>query len=175
MNLRDRIWTALALAFALAAGGCGSSGAAKGEGGVLGCQPILGGGGTMSWVDDGTQACATSAVATFEDTSLSTLFNLVAATTTVGIDFSVSTVLGPAAIGGSYSCVPLDSLSVTFDYTQAKTSTAATSCGFMLNMQGTAGVHATGTFSATLTLTGGATKSITDGAFDVPVTIVVGT
>jgi hypothetical protein len=46
MNLRDRIGTALSVALVLAAGGCGSSGATKDDGGVSSCQPA--GGGTRS-------------------------------------------------------------------------------------------------------------------------------
>lgn len=59
-------------------------------------------------------------------------------------------------------------MNVTFSYTQGL---AAQSCELTLKMQGTAGVHATGTFSATLMLGGGATKAITSGVFDAPVTI----
>jgi hypothetical protein len=174
MNLRDRIGTALSLALVLAVDGCGSSGATKDDGGVSSCQPAASGVGTMSWLDDGTQACAVSALATFDDTPLYTMFSLTGATTTVGISFGVSTVLAPGAIGGSYSCVPLDSLSVTFSYKQEQNNIGATSCELTLNAQGTAGVHATGTFSAMFVTTGGGTKSVTNGVFDAPVTIVGG-
>lgn len=175
MNLRDGIGTALSLALVLAVCGCGSGGSPKGEGGVSSCQPAAGGLGTMSWLDDGTQECAVSALATFDNTPQLTIFSLTGATTTLGIGFGVSTVLGPGAIGGSYSCAPLDSLIVTFNYTQGQTNTFAGSCELTLNMQGTAGVHATGKFSATLMTAAGGTKSITNGVFDAPVTIVGGT
>ena len=39
---------------------------------------------------------------------------------------------------------------------------------------GTAGTPATGTFSATLNLSGGGTKSISNGVFTTPVTVVGG-
>jgi hypothetical protein len=45
-------------------------------------------------------------------------------------------------------------------------------CSFQLNTQGTTGVHATGTFAGTTTLSNGATKTVTSGSFDAPVTIV---
>jgi hypothetical protein len=69
----------------------------------------------------------------------------------------------------------LDSLSVTFSYTQEQNNIGAMSCALTLNTQGTAAVNATGTFSATFVITGGGTKSITSGVFDAPVTIVGGT
>ena len=129
----------------------------------------------MSWLDDGTPGCAGWAFATFENTPIYTTFSLTGAATPLGISFGVSTVLAPGAIAGSYSCVPLDSVSVTFNYTQGQGNNfGAQSCELTLNMQGTAGVHATGTFSATFLLTGGGTKAITDGVFDAPVTIVGG-
>lgn len=164
---------ALSLGTALAGAGCGSGGAARGEAGAS-CQPAVTGTGTMSWLDDGAPECAVSALATFENTPQLTLFSLTGATTTLGLGFGVTTVLGPGPIGGSYSCAPLDSVSVTFNYTQGQTNSFAQSCDITLDMQGTAGVHATGTFSATLMLTGGGTKSITNGLFDAPVTIVGG-
>jgi hypothetical protein len=161
---------ALSLSLVLAACSSGSGGASsKSEGGVSGCQPVAGGLGAMSWLDDGTQECAVGTSATFVNTSIYTMFSLSGSTTTLGVGLGVSTVLGPGPIGGSYSCAPLDSVSVTFNYTQGQTSTAATSCQLTLNMQGTAGVHATGTFAATLMTAGGGTKSISDGVFDVPV------
>ncbi len=125
----------------------------------------------MSWLDDGTQECAASVRATFADTPIYTTFSLTGATPTLAISFGVSTVLAPGPIGGSYSCVPLDSLSGTFSYTQGQTNVAAHSCQLTLNMKGTDGVHATGTFSATLITADGGTKSITNGVFDAPVTI----
>ena len=125
MSLRDGIGTALSLALVLAVCGCGSGGAPKGEGGVSSCQPTASSLGTMSWLDDGTQECAVSALATFDNTPQLTMFSLTGATTTLGIGFGVTTVLGPGAIGGSYSCAPLDSLIVTFNYTQGQTNTFA--------------------------------------------------
>jgi hypothetical protein len=173
MNQRDGIGTSLLVALVLAAGGCGSGGATKGEGGVSSCPPGASGAGTMSWLDNGTEVCAASATATFADNSISTTFELTGAATPFGVSFGVSTVLGPGAIVGSYSCVPLDSLSVTFFYTQGGNSIGAQSCDLTLNMQGTAGVHATGTFSASVFTGGdGGTRSITSGVFDAPVTIL---
>ena len=75
----------------------------------------------MSWRDDGTPGCAGWAFATFENTPIYTTFSLTGAqTTTIGISIGVSTVLAPGPIGGSYSCAPLDSVSVTFNYTQGQ-------------------------------------------------------
>src|SRR5450432_325333 len=64
MNPRCGIAAALSLGIALAVVGCGAGSAAKGEGGVSSCQPSASGLGMMSWLDDGTQECAVSALAT---------------------------------------------------------------------------------------------------------------
>jgi hypothetical protein len=172
MNLRGGVGVVLVLA----ACGCGSGGAAKAEGGASGCPPGASGGGTISWLDDGTQECAVSATATFVNTSQYTRFSLTGAATPLGISLGVSTVLAPGPIGGTYSCAPLDSVSVTFLYKQGQNEIGTASCALTLNMQGAAGVHATGTFSATFTpwTTDGGTKSLTNGVFDVPVTITGG-
>lgn len=174
--MRDLPWTVLPLGIVLAVAGCGSGGAAKGEGGVAGCPPASSGLGTMSWLDDGTLRCAVSALATFDSTSTVTLFSLTGATTTVGLGLGVTATRGPAAIGGTYSCAGNDGgIDATLNYTQGVTNnTFAAACEITLDMQGTAGVHATGTFSATLMPAAGGTKSITDGVFDAPVTIVGG-
>jgi len=124
----------------------------------------------MSWLDDGTPVCADSD-ATFADTPLYTMFSLNGVATTNRIDIDVGTVLAPGPIVGSYACVPLDSLSVSFLYTLGQ---AAMTCEITLNMQGTPGVHATGTFSATLWPADGGTKMITNGVFDAPVTFLGG-
>jgi hypothetical protein len=168
MNLKVGIGTALSLALVLAVCGCGSGGTGKS---ASSCQPATSGVGTMTWLDDGIEECATSASATFSNNPQYTIFQATNTPPTFGIFFSVSTVLGPGPIGGSYSCVPLDSLSVTFSYTQGQSNVAAQSCELTLNPQGTPGVHATGTFSATLS---GGTGSITNGVFDLPVTIYGG-
>jgi hypothetical protein len=177
MNMREGVAAALSLGVALAVSGCGSGGAAtKGEGGVSGCQPSASGLGMMSWLDDGTQECAVSALATFDGTPR-TLFMLTGATTTIGLGIGVTATQGTAAIGGTYSCAGNDGgLDATLNYTQGTTNnTFASTCEITINMQGTAGVHATGTFSATLMPASGGTKSITNGVFDAPVTIVGGT
>jgi hypothetical protein len=174
--MRDLAWTALPLGIVLAVAGCGSGDAAKGEGGVASCPPASGGLGTMSWLDDGTLACAVSALATFDSTSTVTLFSLTGATTKVGLGLGVTSTLGPAAVGGTYSCAGNDpGIDVTLNYTQGvANNTFAEACEITLNIQGMAGFHVTGTSSATLMPAAGGTKSITKGVFDAPVTIVGG-
>ena len=163
----------LPLGIVLAAG-CGSSGAPKGEGGVTNCQATSSTTGTMSWLDNGTSECAVSALATFTTNASLTLFSLTGATTNLGVGIGIESTMGPAAIGGTYSCGGNDGgLSATLNYTQGLTnSTFSQSCEITINMQGTAGAHATGTFSATLSPASGGPKSITNGVFDAPVTIV---
>jgi hypothetical protein len=169
MDTRVAIAAASLLGIALAGAGCGSGDATKGDGAVSSCQPAASGKGTISWLEDGSPECAASATATFSDNSAGTMIYLTGATPTINIGMGVSTVLGPAPIVGSYSCVPLDSRIVTFSYAQGM---AAQTCELTLNMQGTPGVHATGTFSASVLVAAGVTKTITSGVFDVPVTIL---
>jgi hypothetical protein len=168
----------LALTLLLATAGCGgsASGKADNDGGGLqtsctSASPSLG---TMSWRDDGTPTCATNAIATFTTTAQLTLFSLTAATPTVGISLSVESAEGPAAVGGDYACGTTDGgIIAGFSYTKGTTVFGlSATCAFHLNMQGTAGVHATGTFAGTATLSDGTTKTVTEGAFDAPVTLV---
>jgi hypothetical protein len=175
MSARNGTWALLSLGIALAVAGCGSGGAANSEGGVANCQPASTGLGSMSWLDDGKPACAVTASATFTTNATLTLFSLTGATTSLGVGIGIeSTTEGPVPIGGSYACGADDGgIEGTFSYTQGLgTNTFSQSCQISVNMQGTPGLHAMGMFSATLMPAAGGTKSITDGVFDAPVTIV---
>jgi hypothetical protein len=166
----------LALTLLVAVGCGGSAGKPGTDGGGVqtsctSASPSLG---TMSWRDDGTPTCATNAIATFTTTAQLTLFSLTAATPTVGISLSVESAEGPAPVGGAYACGTTDGGIVAgFSYTKGTTVFGlSATCAFQLNMQGTAGVHATGTFAGTATLSDGTTKTVTEGTFDAPVTLV---
>jgi hypothetical protein len=166
-----------ALTLAFVAIGCGGSSGGTGtnsEGGVTSCKAASPSLGTMSWLDDGTPTCATNALATFTTSAQLSLFSLTAATPSVGISLSVESVGGPTTIGGAYQCGTTDGgIIAGFSYSQGTSVFGlSATCSFELNTQGTSGVHATGTFSGTTTLSNGATKTVTGGVFDAPVTIV---
>jgi len=171
MNTRIAFAAALLLGVASAGAGCGSGGAPKSEGGMSTCQPDARGAGTMSWLHDGTTECADS-TATFKDLPLYTTFSLTGQSATTRILINVSTVFAPGPIGGNYTCAPLGSLSVTFYYMPGQANNyGPNTCALTLNMQGTEGVHATGTFSATFDPPVEGTTGIMNGVFDAPVTI----
>jgi hypothetical protein len=165
------------LSLAWVAAGCGGSsgGTGTGEGGVpSSCKAASASLGTMSWLDDGLSTCATNALATFTTSAQLSLFSLTASTPSVGITLSVESAQGPATIGGTYQCGTTDG-GIIPGFTYAEGTSVfglSATCSFQLNTQGTAGVHATGTFSATTTLSNGATRTVTSGTFDAPVTIV---
>jgi hypothetical protein len=165
------------LLLALVAMGCGGSSGGpgnNGDGSVTSCKAVSPSLGTMSWIDDGTPTCATNALATFTTSAQLSLFSLTAATPSAGISLSVESAEGPTTIGGAYQCGTTDGGIVAgFSYTQGTSVFGlSATCSFQLNTQGTSGVHATGTFSGTTTLSNGATKTVTSGVFDAPVTLV---
>jgi hypothetical protein len=160
----------LPLGVMLAVAGCGSGGAAKAEGGVVSCQPSYSGGGTMGWRDDGTPVCALSASASV---STDGTFVVDGMTTTGGISIGIGFPSGVAGMSGAYSCGSHDGGPGTSIVDSVGAGPGyifvAQSCTVSLDMTVTVGARETGTFSATATATGGGTKSITDGVFDVPV------
>jgi hypothetical protein len=172
------------LGFALAAVvfgcaiGCGSGGAAASAtvDGATSCPTSLNAGATMGWQDDGQTKCAQIVSATYEAGSASTIFSIVGSTSSgLGVSFGVASTTGGVAIGGSYSCGVSGNVNGTFNYQQGSTPTFASTCSFTINSaDGAGGTPASGTFSATLNLSGGGTKSISNGAFTTPVTVVGG-
>lgn len=90
----------------------------------------------------------------------------------VGIAFGVST--RSAVAPGDFQCGPAaGGYPITsFSYTATGVEALYQSCTVRIPALGAAkGEHATGTFSAVLNKTGGGTKAITAGAFDVPLTV----
>src|SRR5262249_5334279 len=75
----------------------------------------------------------------------------------------------PRPLGGPYLCGTSSSLVVTFGTPDSEPG-AVQSCSITILHAGTEDVaHATGTFAADVRVTGGATKHIPDGAFDLAV------
>jgi hypothetical protein len=173
------------LGFALAAVlfgcalGCGSGGAAANIAvdGATGCPASFSPGASMGWQDDGKMECAQIVSATYEAGTASTSFSIVGSSSSgLGVSFGVASTAGGVAIGGSYSCGLSGNVDGTFDYEQGSTPpTFADTCSMTINSaDGAGGTPATGTFSATLNLSGGGTKIISNGVFTTPVTVVGG-
>jgi hypothetical protein len=158
--------------------GCGSGGAAANTAsdGATGCPASFSPGASMAWQDDGKTECAQIVSATYEAGTASTIFTIVGSTSSgLGLSFGVSSTTGGVAIGGSYICGVSGNVNGTFEYQQGSTATFATTCSFTINSaDGAGGTPATGTFSATLNPSSGGTKSISNGTFTTPVTVVGG-
>jgi hypothetical protein len=173
-----RLGSALAAAVLGCGLGCGSGGAAANTSadGATGCPASFSPGASMGWQDDGKMECAQIVSATYEAGTASTIFSIVGSNSAgLGVSFGVASTAGGVAIGGSYSCGVSGNVDGTFNYQQGSTPTFAATCSLTINSaDGAGGTPATGTFSATLNLSGGGTKSISNGVFTTPVTVVGG-
>jgi hypothetical protein len=130
----------------------------------------------MSWQDDGTPECADLVSASYDAGSASTIFSIIGSKASgLGVGLGVSTTTGGLTIGGTYSCGTAGSFNGTFNYQQGSTPTFASTCSITVNSpDGAGGAPTTGIFSATLTLSGGGTKAISNGVFSAPVSVVGG-
>jgi hypothetical protein len=93
------------------------------------------------------------------------------------VSFSV-TLMPPPLITGTYACGTSGVTTagtgtiVSIDYTVGTASSLGSTCAVALTAIGAAaGTHATGTFSATVPFSDGTTRTITDGVYDVPLTV----
>ncbi|HLK88766.1 MAG TPA: hypothetical protein VKZ18_02670, partial [Polyangia bacterium] len=137
---------------------------------------------SLSWKDNGTPACAANASVVRRTTALVDTTQIYGATSAnLSVDIVLSSYAGP--LGGTYTCRSGDggtAPNVTFDYVGSHGGGTATmsQCSVTIAFtQDTAGVqHATGTFSGTVASDAidGGTYVITDGAFDLPVTLTGG-
>ncbi len=176
-----------ALVLTLIAIGCGSSGGSQsggsgdsdggGGGGAGGGSGscVAGGipGTSMSWDDDGVSECAVSASVTETSGSTVDLVEVVGATPTVGLAFGVSTQGIP--ISGAYVCGASTAYQLSFTYVQGTTSYGfAQSCAITIDPSptGDGGTRVSGTFSGVFSSTGGGTKTISNGVFAAPATVV---
>jgi hypothetical protein len=130
----------------------------------------------MSWQDDGAPQCATIVSATYDAGSASTIFSVIgSAASGVGVGFGVATTAGGLTIDGTYACGAAGSFIGSFNYQKGSTPGFAASCSLTVHSaDGAGGVPATGIFSATVTQSGGGTKTISNGVFTVPVVVVGG-
>jgi hypothetical protein len=162
------------LVVVLLAAGCGSGSSGKGgggEGGAGSCTASLTPGASMSWDENGGFQCAADVSATGLSSATLNLLNLVGSQTSgEGLAFGVTTPGTP--IDGAYSCGASTTDTVTFNYQQGQTPTFASTCSITVTSSGEdGGTRATGTFSGVFDTPSG-TRTLTNGAFDAPVTIV---
>lgn len=163
--IRAHMIAVLAGIGAVALAGCGSS--ASAPGGVLG--PGVGAGkGGITWLDDGVKHTSQFATAAQVKSATTALLEITGGDPLQGIAMAIDT--PPPLLPGIYTCgVTGTNIIVSFSYNSAG---SYLTCTVELKTIGaTAGTHVTGTFSATLATTGGGTKAITAGTFDVTQTI----
>jgi hypothetical protein len=182
------------IATALWIGACGSSGStAASSGGVKGATSGSGSGsGTSStescgtgslavWKEDGTTHCASSGEAilgtsTAENVldggeSLYTTLEVVLLQSN-SMESAGFIVTSDGALAGTYSCTPSPSGAAELTYDEPGVfSTTVASCDISVTLtpSGDGGMTASGTFSAVLNVTGGGTKTISDGTFSMSV------
>jgi hypothetical protein len=148
--------------------GCGGGGSSKGPGA---CTATGTPGASLSWDDDGTFECAYSVYATNTITQSSTQLSVTAAQPSgLGLGFGVTTQL--TSIEGAYTCAPAATVQVSFEYEQASTATFSQDCAISFSSPPDGGSYVTGTFSGVFNLASGATKTVTNGIFDAPVTVI---
>jgi len=170
MNRRGTTLATVALVSIVIGCGGGGSGDAKGPGA---CTATGTPGASLSWDDDGTFECASSvAVVNTISTSATRLSVTAAQPSGLGLSFGVTTQL--AAIEGAYTCTPTATAQVSFDYEQGSIDTSSQDCAISFGSSPDGGTDVTGTFSGTFNLASGATKTVTNGVFDAPVTLVTG-
>ena len=167
-QVRKLLWVLTLVAIGC---GSGSGGKSGGEGGAGSCTASLTPGASMSWDENGAFQCAADVGATGLSSATLNLVNLVGSQPSgEGLAFGVTTPGTP--IDGAYSCGASTTDTVTFNYQQGQTPTFASTCSITVTSSGgDGGTRATGTFSGVFDTPSG-TKTITNGAFDAPITIV---
>jgi hypothetical protein len=168
------------------AGGNGGTGSDASSGGAAAGSCA---GSPVTWLDDGAMHCASLATGTIGLTTYHGADggNVTQATLEMVILQSNSSYIfslvmgGPAPLGGAYSCTVGDTNLVEISYDEVGAggfSTTAASCAVMVTLTpedggADGGSIATGTFSATLNVTDGGTKVLSEGTFSLPVTTTV--
>jgi len=156
-----RIFGLAPFVLSAALGGCGSSSSSSG-------------GRHITWKDDGTSQSAIVTLAQRTMQGTSDYLNLLGTNSSVGITIVVGTT-GRALGAETFMCNQTTSdQTVTLTYSDADGGTLPTtqSCSVKVTQPGALnGASATGTFSAVFNLDGGGTKSITEGSFNVPISM----
>jgi hypothetical protein len=145
------------------AGSVGSTGGAGADGGV----PT----GEITWLDDGTPHALGIALATRLIGNMTDSLEIVGVDTTGTYSLTIA-VGGPMTLGGTYTCSLVNNANIA-EITYTSRVLIPSSCMVMVTLTTDAdggAPHATGTFSFDITKEAG-TESITDGRFDIPVTM----
>jgi hypothetical protein len=135
-----------------------------------------GGGGTrhMTWKDDGTQETAIVAQAQRTMQGTSDFLNLLGTNTSVGMTIVVSAT-GRSLGAETFDCNQTaadQGVNLTYSDADGGSLLTTQSCTVAVTQPGVLnGASATGTFSAVFNLPGGGTKSITDGSFNIPISM----
>jgi hypothetical protein len=153
------------------AAGCGGSNNARPDGGG-GTGGTTTGGGSMTWKQNGQAHTAAFASGSRAISSASDFVQFVGSESTVAVSFGVATAAPPlttgtTACGATSATAPFASFSYT-----GNSAGLASSCSITLTTLGdVTGSHSTGTFSGSISLDSGGTAEITDGVFDVMLTV----
>ncbi len=172
-------WIAALLLAVVACDGDDGPGSSSGvDGGAVGGTDARASMAATHWKEDGVLHNAIVAIGTRQSTAQIEFMQVVASDAGSGISFAVSLpgVGGnpPGAIGGDYSCGGTGTAQVIFS-SNVEDTNAMQACTMHITSPGVVGgAHASGTFSATITLVGGAKKQITEGVFDVAVQAISG-
>jgi hypothetical protein len=161
--MKTTLPAALLMAGLVAGCGSGGNGGSTNDGGV---PP---GGAGLSWKDNGTMLTATFATGTRTKSSMLDMLQVVGANSAErAVALGVST--RPPLVPGTYTCnaSATNGVVVTIVVDEA---TMWSGCTITIGTLGeTTGTRATGSFSATFTDAGN-TKTVTDGLFDVALTV----
>jgi hypothetical protein len=145
--------------------------------GSLGCGGGGGGAGAgrhITWQNDGTTIKAVVTLASRDMQGTSDFLNLLGSNPTAGITIVVSAIGRPLGAETFVCNQTASDQTVSFDYTEADGGTlpATASCTVAVTQVGALnGPSATGTFSAVLNLRNGGPKAITNGSFNVPISM----
>lgn len=134
------------------------------------CRALSPAGAKLSWDVNGTPECAVVITATRVTNATQDFLEIVSGTSSgTGVGLTVVSYTSP--LGGTYNCKTDGGYSSQYvDFIYVSTATLV-DCTITITSPGTPGVsNAVGSFSATLTTTGGGTTAITQGNFDTPVT-----
>lgn len=158
----------LLAAIAALGAGCGSSSG----GGNMNDGGVSSGSGAISWKDNGaTMTSAFAAAARVKSANLDLVQITGSNSSGNGISFAVST--PPPLVPGSYTCgIGANQEIVSLSYVMGSASGNTPTCTVDIDSIGDApGTKVIGTFSATVPLDNGTTRTITGGVFDVALTV----
>jgi hypothetical protein len=131
---------------------------------------MLPGGGRLTWLDDGTRHTAYFATAALARSAMMDFLQIAGGESTgVGISFGIVAIppIGPSTVMCGATAVPFAS----FSYGPG-VEPLATSCSVTVSTIQLAGTtRVTGTFEAVFPKTGGGTKALTAGDFDLAMTV----